>query len=105
MRGNFIDVQERNREFPNTFDAPAKWELDGIKRGDFVKIGVELGHSVHSVHTGGRVSGERFWVLVTKVDGHSITGVIQNELELFDQHDLVEGDEISFEQRHVLVVK
>lgn len=105
MRGEFIDAQARHKAEPKTFDAPSQFELDTVKIGDFVKVGVELGHGVHSVHTGGKVSGERFWVQVTAIDGKSIVGTIDSPLELFDQHDLVEGDTITVEQRHVLATR
>lgn len=62
----FIDAQQMHKDHPETFEVPSKEELDAIKPGDNVKVCVN--------------DQERFWVLVTEVNGDKITGMVNNKL-------------------------
>lgn len=61
----FADAQAMRIKHPATFYAPSKEDLDNIKDGDFVKVSV---------------NNERFWVIVTNVNGDVVTGTIDNDL-------------------------
>lgn len=98
-----IDAQARHAENPRTFDAPSQAELDNLKIGDMVKIGVEF-KPTFSQRLNAKCSGERFWVKLTGV-WNELIGIVDTEMEFFDVHGIVEGEEIRFERRHILVVK
>lgn len=82
----FVDAQEMAANNPATFEAPTQAELDGIKPHQHVKV---------------CTGGERFWVLVTSVDGDNITGTVANDLVCPENDDLEFEDEISFTKRNV----
>ncbi len=76
------DAQAMADEYP-TFHAPDPLQLEEIGVGHLVKVSNNY---------------DRFWVLVTTVDGQKIAGTINNEL--VGQLGKF-GDEIFFEKRHV----
>ena len=84
---NFTDAQEMAIIHPNTFSAPSKQELDSIKVGDCVKVS----------HI-----DERFWNVVKKIKGDTITAEVNNDL--ICKHPFKCGDEIVFEKRHVYCI-
>ena len=82
----FVDAQEMHEQYPDTFEAPTKEELVGIKKGMFVKVS-------HN--------NERFWVKVTRVSKKGvITGQVWNDIG-FTKHPFKFKDRIVFETRHV----
>jgi len=80
----FVNAQEMAKDYPTTFDAPTKEELDKIKEGDYVKI---------------CDNKERFWVIVEEVDGDIITGEVDNLL-IGDQNFNL-GDSIEFKKENI----
>lgn len=82
----YENAQKLAREFPDSFDVPAKQELVQIKKGSIVKV---------------CSCGERFWTTVYKVEGHRIFARVDNDLVHFEKHGLSYGDEISFKKDNV----
>ena len=80
----FVDAQQMRLQYPDTFEAPNKEELDDIEPNDSVKV------CVNDV--------ERFWVTVTEIDGNVIKGTVDNYVTLVP---LTIDEEIEFEKRHV----
>lgn len=85
----FIDAQEMHNENPESFEVPSKEDLAKLKKYDLVKV---------------CTGGERFWVMISSVDGEKITGRIQNNLVNTDQHGLHLKDEVTFEKRNIYSV-
>ncbi len=77
-----IDAQQIAAEHPLTFEVPDDADLDAIAAGSSVKV---------------CNGSDRFWVLVTSVDGDRIHGTIQNDIE--PEGNV--GEPISLERRHV----
>jgi len=86
----FVDAQQMHKDNPKTFWVPSKKELDAIKPGDNVKVCVN--------------DAERFWVLVTKVDGDKITGKVNNYMLLGD-YGFDYGDNIIVLKRNVYDIR
>ena len=83
----FTDAKEMARQH-DFFQAPTMDDLKGVGVGSSVKV------------CSGR---ERFWVLVSKIEGDVITGVVDNDL-VCEEHGLKCGDEIMFDKRHIYIV-
>ena len=81
----FLDAQQKNRDYPRTFSVPSKKQLDKIKPDQNVKV---------------CENQERFWVEVTEINGHKITGRVNNDLVL--THSFKCDDIISFETKNVM---
>lgn len=83
----FTNGVEMNQQNPDTYHIPSELEKAAVKPGDNVKVGVAAI---------GRVSSEKFWVLVTENDtvNQIITGTVNNDLVCTDSHGLVDGDAI-----------
>lgn len=84
-RDGYENAQECHRKHPDTFWVPSQEELSGIHQGSCVKV---------------CAASERFWVVVTGVDGDTITGTINNDL-IQAEHGLKCGDTISFKAESV----
>jgi hypothetical protein len=101
----FEDAQVMETHFPGTFTAPTQDMLARITVGIFVKVCAKIPQHILAQRVALGLPGfvsERFWVQVTATDGLKITGVINNRT----QHvELNEGDEVSFEQRHVYQIQ
>jgi hypothetical protein len=82
----FTDAQEMHRQHPDTFEVPPEAELDALSAGDHVKV---------------CAGDERFWVLLTTVEGRALKGTVANDLLFTNQHGLRRGDPVAFEKRHV----
>lgn len=67
---HLVDVGERNRRHPRTFEVPTAEELDAVGVGDLVKLIWEVGATGLS---------ERMWVRVTVTVGSRFTGVLDND--------------------------
>ena len=85
----FTDAQEMAKNNPETFEAPSTDELEAVTAGQSVKV---------------CASPERFWVTVTKVDGESVSGVVDNNLVCTGDHGLSLGDAVTFKKRHIYEV-
>ena len=83
----FNDAQELKKRFPTTFEAPSPAELAALHAGSIVKICAD--------------DVERFWVIVTQVDGDRLQGTIDNDLLRSNVHKLKSDDLVSFELRHI----
>jgi hypothetical protein len=81
---NFVDAQAMHNDNPERFSVPSKKDLDKLDIGDVVKV------------CDGR---ERFWTIITEVNGDFIKASINNHL-LQDYKGSV-GDIVEFEKRHI----
>ena len=81
-----INAQEQTKLYPDTFEAPSQSELESLTETDYAKI---------------CVSGERFWVLITKVEKNTIEGTVDNILICSDEHNLYYGDLVKFSKKHI----
>lgn len=81
-----IDAQKMRKMHPATFKAPSPRELDTVHPGSVVKI---------------CAGNERFWVIVTDVQGFRLQGTVDNDLVHSNVHQLKYGDVVSFELRHI----
>lgn len=80
----WINAQEYQKKFPESFQAPNHDELSSLKIGDFVKI------------CNGK---ERFWVIIEKLDGNQLTGRVDNILVFSCGYS--RGDRVSFQKDHI----
>lgn len=83
---NFIDAQRMAQEYPDSFQVPSQEELQALAVGDHAKV---------------CTGGERFWVLVTGVDGSGVEGTVDSDLICGHVHNLKLGDKIKFGLHHV----
>ena len=88
----FIDAQQMKVEYPYTFGAPTKQNLNKLKEGSLVKV-------CHN--------NERFWTKIQKIEKNktlsfndNITAIVDNDLICEQPFKL--GDTIQFEKRHIL---
>jgi len=86
MENKFVDAQEMAAENPESFYVPSQEELDNLEGSNHLKICSEP---------------ERFWVLVTSIDGDNVVGVVHNDLVHTEKHGLSYNDEVKFEKRHI----
>lgn len=78
----FVNAQEMHRAHPDTFWAPSADDLSQIKVGDIVKVCAN--------------QCERFWTIVTGIDGDMITAIVNNDLIYTNKHGLRCDDKIQF---------
>ncbi len=78
---NLVNAQEMQRKHPKTFEAPSREELDKLKIDDTVKVAC---------------CGERFWTIITKINGDNITAIVDNDLLYTDEHGFKYKDVITF---------
>ena len=62
-----------------------------IRAGHFVKIRRDAGEG-----------GESFWLMVERVNGDTISGVVNNNLVLTKHHGLRCGDRVEFERSQII---
>lgn len=97
---NFLDGVEMNRQYPETFEIPAKRRIDSLERGDFIKVGFIGQNEDQSANT----TVERMWLIV--MDYYPITGLIRGELNngpvLFTQYNI--EDRFVVHKDHVLSI-
>lgn len=74
-----VNAAEMAREYPETFHRPSKQELNHIRPKDLVKVSDDR---------------ERFWVQVTKRDGDTLVGEVNNALVFQTEYNY--GDLIRF---------
>lgn len=88
----FIDGVEMNKKHPDTFEIPTQEELNSIKVGDSIKIGIRY-------PSGG---GERFWTEIVEILDTGFKVRVDNDL-LTDE-PVGYNDVIEIEKRHVLSI-
>jgi acetamidase/formamidase len=81
----FTDAQQMHKDYTKTFSAPSLEELKKVKVGDSVKVCCQ--------------DVERFWTIVTGVEGDKITATVDNDLVLIE--GLKHRDTIEFERKHI----
>lgn len=81
-----VNAQEMNKANPATFEVPSRKELSTIKPGDFVKV---------------CAGGERFWVKVFYVGKIEISGFVDNDLLMTDEHGYSCGSIVRLAREHV----
>ena len=80
----WVNAQEKAKEFPDTFGLPEEHLLLRLRKGWTVKI----------------CNGEeRFWVTVIDVDGEKIIGEVDNCL--VGGYEYNYGDLVMFEKKHI----
>ena len=82
----FVNAQEMAIKNPETFDAPTKEELEVIKVGDIVKVST---------------GNERFWTIVTEINGEEIKATVNNDLVMEENEDLTLDTVISFKKENI----
>lgn len=80
------NAQELAKQFPKTFEVPEWAELHNLAVGDFAKI---------------CCGQERFWVVIDRITPHDYEGIINNDLVYTDDHQLKDGDLVSFQATNV----
>jgi len=85
QRPHFIDAQQMNQEYPDTFDVPNDDMIRNLDMGDMVKV------------SNGR---ERFWIEIAekKTRGY-FDGVVMNRL-IFNKYYTL-GSLVRFHTRHI----
>lgn len=82
----YVNAQEMANKYPETFYAPTKENLDAIKTGDIVKV---------------CTGEERFWAIVTEVNGEEIKATVDNNLVMEENEDLTLSTVISFKKENI----
>lgn len=90
MSFEYENAQEHARRSPHTFHVPTADQLASIGPGDCVKI--------CAAGIPGATFAERFWILVHRVDGDTITGEVSNLLYF---HPLQPGDLVTVKRANV----
>ena len=80
---DWVNVNEMNSKYPNTFDIPTQNELENITIGDTVKISNGF---------------ERFWVEIKEITNLYLIGRVDNEL-ITNEYSL--NDYVMFEKRNI----
>lgn len=95
----FIDATVRALRSPDTFEVPSVADLQKVKPGWYVKIGIEL----DDIPEDERLSGERFWIEVLDVNINEdiITGRVDNDL-IVGGHGVAYNDLITFGFSNIL---
>lgn len=88
------------------FMLPTRADIDALKPGDIVKIGVEFDAQPRPRGLPGprHVTGERFWVRLVDANhaGDQFKGLIDNDLVFAHIHGLKADDPVAFCRRHIL---
>jgi len=90
-----VDSEELAKQYKYTFYKPSKKIIDHLQIGNIAKMTFEF-DSTNDEHPG----AERMWVLITEVNDGKFKGELNNNP--FFLHELWEGDEITFEHKHVI---
>ena len=80
---DLVDAKQQSINHPDTFEYPEE-DLNFLKEGDYVKV-------CHNE--------ERFWVMLTQMNGDNLVGFVNNDLVY--KHQFKCDDKVSFEKRHV----
>lgn len=91
------DARVRAAESRYTFFIPSESETAAVRVGDSVRLTFEWLTDVE------KYGGERMWVEITRIDGETLTGTLDNEP--FEKGKLQRGDVIAFERRHILDIQ
>lgn len=92
MRYTLVDGELQNKLTPETFGIPTKEEVEGIKDGDYVKVGFE---------EEGKQT-ERMWVQVTSIQDSVFAGILDNDPVQLDT--VKYRDVVTFEAKHILSI-
>lgn len=80
---DWVNANEMNSKYPNTFDSPTQNELENITIGDTVKISNGF---------------ERFWVEIKEITDLYLIGRVDNEL-ITNEYNL--NDYVMFEKKNI----
>jgi uncharacterized protein YegJ (DUF2314 family) len=89
MNYQLVDVEERNKNNPDTFWIPSLEDRQDIDVGQWVKLGFK-----------GKEITERMWVKVTNIVG-SLVGTLDNDPAVLP---IAHGDSIDFEPKHIMEI-
>ena len=84
---DLLDAQAMGKKYPETFFVPSAEDMDALKVGDAVKVGVD---------------GERFWcILVRRAEDGDWVGKVANDLVLTSEHGIARDDLLKFSAKHL----
>ena len=87
------DCQQKNKDFPESFEIPTIFELKQLRVGDLVKLCFIPKNDTSSL------TGERLWVEIREIGPNRMfKGIIKNDPVLIP---LEYGDIVFFEERHI----
>ena len=89
------DGEERNRQYPDTFEIPSKEERQNLKAGQIVKL-------MFRITADGETQTERMWVVVKGKEKGGYLGILDNDPECTQK--MKSGVEVRFEPRHVISI-
>lgn len=92
-----LEARATSIQHPDTFAVPSPQELDAIRPGCWIKVGVKF-----TPGPGEHCDGERFWLAVQEVDGSAIAGTVCNDLVFTARHGLRDGDRLGVAKHHVM---
>ena len=82
----FVNAQKMAIEHPKTFEAPTEEDLNSIVVGDIVKVST---------------GNERFWTIMTEINGDNISATGDNDLVQDENEDLTYGTVINFKKENI----
>jgi hypothetical protein len=91
---SLVDSEERQRQFPDSWQHPPEGILAAIRPGDCVKIAVE----------GADVPGERFWTVVQEVSESAYVVRVENDLLFSQKHQIHCGDILCINRQNIIDV-
>jgi hypothetical protein len=102
-----IDGEEMSREHPQTFEIPSLEEREGLRLGDYAKVGLVLDDAF--VGPAG-CGGERMWfeIIARSVGGKKMLPLVYRGKLANDPvviKGLAHGDLVTFSPRHVLSIE
>lgn len=83
---NFVNAQKMHKKVGESFYAPSQNQLDKLNVKDIVKISY---------------CSERFWAIVTNINGDNITAKVDNNLELTEKHGLRYNSIVKFSKNNI----
>ena len=87
------DCQQKNKDFPESFEIPTIFELKQLRVGDLVKLCFIPKNDTSSLN------GERLWVEIREIGSNRVfKGIIKNDPILIP---LDYGDIVFFEEKHI----
>lgn len=90
---------ERNAEFPETFQIPAKERRNSLKRGEAAQILFDIETRENGIIVDRGI--DRMWVIVISVLYDSYRGVLDSEPGTAENLKLFRGDVIEFGASHI----
>lgn len=98
-----VDGWAQNRAYPDTFQVPDIRDLQKLRPGQFVKVGVRWERDAAD---GPGPTGERFWVEVTDNTSAPMAGIVrQIDMIYSREHGVNDEDVLFFFIHHILAIQ